>query len=319
MEYTVIIPAYNEADSLKELCTRILGAFRSIGKESAFEIFVVNDGSTDDTPDVLKDLESKNKFIKSVTLRKNMGKSFALTAGFLNTNSDYIITMDADLQDSPEDIPAMISKIGQGYDLVTGWKQDRQDSVVRVMGSKAFNSMVSHVGGVKLHDFNCGFKIYRLKVIKNISVYGQHHRFIPLLTSFMGFRVAEMPISHTRRKYGKSKYRTFRYQGFFDLLSILFTYKYRFSPLYFFGVLGMIFILPSLAVLFFIVVKHIIFVIGMGEDYIGKARLLLPLSFTVLLSGINIFIAGFVCDFILYHQSRKRSAELMENMIEERN
>lgn len=316
MKYAVIVPVRNESKSIVELCDRISRVFASIGCTKDLEILIVDDGSSDNSREIIEKLQAADRRIKSIYLRKNIGKSFALTAGFLHASADYIITIDGDLQDSPEDIPLMIRKMEEGYDLVTGWRQTRRDGAVRSWGSRLFNSVVSSLGGIRLHDFNCGFKLYRSAVIKTISVYGQYHRFIPLLAHFMGFRVAEVPVSNSSRKYGSSNYPAIRYQGFFDLLSILFTYKYRFSPLYFFGMLGSLLIVPSFAVIFFIACKHLLFVAGLGDDYIGKTRLLLPLSFTVLLLGINIFLTGFVCDFILYHQSKRRSEEMMENMIE---
>ena len=316
MKYTVIVPVRNESRAIAELCDRIFTVLHSMGSAKDFDILIVDDGSTDSTKDIIKKLQDEKKYIRSIFLRRNMGKSFALTAGFLNTDCDYIITIDGDLQDSPEDIPAMIKKMEEGYDLVTGWRQKRCDGVVRACGSRLFNWLVSTLGGIKSHDFNCGFKLYKADVVKTISVYGQYHRFIPLLAHFMGFRIGEVKILHNKREYGSSNYPTFRYQGFFDLISILFTYKYRFSPLYFFGMLGLVFIVPSFIIIVVIAYKHMLFVTGFGEDYIGKTKLLLPLSFTVFLLGINIFLTGLVCDFVLYHQSKKRSHELLDNMIE---
>ena len=316
MKYIVIVPVHNESKAIAELCDRVFNVFHSMGKASDFEILIIDDGSTDSSKEEIKKLQSGKRYIKGLFLRNNMGKSFALTAGFLNIDADYIITIDGDLQDSPEDIPLLIKKLDEGYDLVTGWRQSRTDGVVRAYGSRLFNSAISHFGGICLHDFNCGFKIYKAKVIKNVSVYGQFHRFIPLLAHLMGFRVAETPVSHAKRRYGSSNYPAFRYHGVFDLMSILFTYKYRFSPLYFFGTLGFVFIIPSSAVILFIAYHHMMFVIGLGEDFISKTRFLLPLSFAALLLGINIFLTGFVCDFILYHQSKRKFTELMDGMIE---
>jgi glycosyltransferase involved in cell wall biosynthesis len=316
MKYSVIVPVHNESKTIAELCSRIFNVFHSMGDVKNFEILILDDGSTDSSKKEINKLQSENKYIKGIFLRNNMGKSFALTVGFLNVDSDYIITMDGDLQDSPEDIPLLIKKLDEGYDLVTGWRQNRSDGVVRAYGSRLFNYVVSRFGGIRLHDFNCGFKIYKSKVIKNISVYGQFHRFIPLLAHLMGFRVTEAPVSHCKRKYGFSNYPAFRYNGIFDLMSILFTYRYSFSPLYFFGMLGFVVIIPSVAAILFIAYRHTLFVLGIGEDYISKTRFMLPLSFTTFLLGINIFLTGFVCDFILYHQNKKKFTERMQEMIE---
>ncbi len=316
MEYSVVIPVYCEAESIEELCDRIFKVFDAIGKNKDFEIIFVDDGSADSSRIILKRLQSERPYIRVIFFRKNVGKTVALMTGFLHAKGNLIITIDGDLQDNPEEIPMMVKKINEGYDLVSGWKQRRKDGLIRVLGSKLFNWLVSCLGGIKLHDVNCGFKIYKADIIRNIPMYGQYHRFAPLLAHFMGFKVAEIQVSHNKRKHGFSKYPAIRYEGFFDLLSILFTYKYKFSPLYFFGMVGCVFIIPSIAIILSIAYHHALFVVGLGEDYISKTRLILPMAIAGLLSGINIFLTGFVCDFILYHQSKRRFAEFMESMIE---
>lgn len=318
MEYTVIVPVYNEEKSLVELCDRVYKTFEIIGKTKDFEILFVDDGSRDLSKEILKKLCLEKTYVKSLFLRRNNGKALALMAGFLYSKNNIVITIDGDLQDKPEDIPAMIEKLNEGYDLVSGWKQKRQDSLVRVLGSSLFNLAVSYFGGLKLHDFNCGFKIYRADVVKKILVYGQYHRFIPLLVHFMGFKVTELPISHSKRKHGVSKYSVFRYQGLFDLLSILFTYKYRFSPLYFFGALGLLLIVPSFATFSYLMFRHTLFVLGLGDNYMSRITLLLPLSTTIGIVGVSIFLTGFVCDFILHHISKARIIDLVESIIEEK-
>ncbi len=318
MEYTVIVPVYNEEKSLVELCDRVYKTFEVMGKSKDFEILFVNDGSRDLSKEILKKLCIEKTYVKSLFLRRNNGKALALMAGFLYSKNNIVITIDGDLQDKPEDIPIMIEKLNEGYDLVTGWKQKRQDSLVRVLGSRLFNLVVSYFGGLKLHDFNCGFKIYRAEVVKKILVYGQYHRFIPLLAHFMGFKVTELPISHCKRKHGGSKYSVFRYQGLFDLLSILFMYKYRFSPLYFFGALGLLLIVPSFATIFYLMFRHTLFVLGLGDNYMSRITLLLPLSTTICIVGVSIFLTGFVCDFILHHISKARIIDLVESIIEEK-
>lgn len=316
MKYTVLVPVYNESNSLTELCDRIETAFRSIKEEKEFDILIVDDGSTDSSRDVIKSLCAGRGYVKAIFLRKNVGKSFALTAGFMNSHSDYVITIDGDLQDRPEDIPVLINKISEGYDLVSGWKQNRKDGIVRVLGSRVFNDVVSRLGGIRFHDFNCGFKIYRSNVVKNISVYGQHHRFIPLLAYFMGFKVTEAPISHDKRRFGYSKYPAFRYHGLFDILSILFTYKYRFSPLYFFGAIGIMLIAPGALLAAYLLCRHLMFVFGFGTQYMLFNRPLLMASFTVCILGLNVFLTGFVCDFILQHSGSKGVTGYVESLID---
>ncbi len=317
MEYSVVVPIYNEAGSIVELTNRVYKVFESMGKGANFEILFVDDGSTDSSMEILKKLCNERIYVKSIILRKNIGKSFALTAGFMYVKGDYVVTIDGDLQDRPEDIPKMIAKLDEGYDLVSGWRQRRQDSRIRICGSWLFNGVVGYLGKISLHDFNCGFKAYRSKVIKKMVIYGQYHRFIPLLASLMGFKVAEISVTNDIRKYGVSKYRTFRYQGFFDLLSILFTFKYRFSPLYFFGGIGSVLIVPSSITILYLIFRHILFVIGVGDNYISKITLLLPLSTTLFLIGGSIFLTGFLCDFILSHQSSKNFYSSIDNLIEE--
>ena len=226
-EYTVVIPAFNESESLPELVRRVDAAFRQgFDEPKLYEIIVVDDGSTDDTRDVLARLREEHTCLRAVILRRNAGKSMALMTGFLKSRGARVVTMDADLQDNPEDMPNLLRKLNEGFDLVSGWRQNRQDKSFRKIGSKIFNSAVAKTTGLKLHDLNCGFKLYRQEMVKALCVYGQYHRYIPLQAHLMGFRVSEEKIGNTQRKHGKSKYKAFRYQGLFDLLSILFTYKY---------------------------------------------------------------------------------------------
>lgn len=317
MEYSVIIPVFNESESFTELIGRLAKVFKSVGKENSFEIIFVDDGSTDSSKEILRNLCLQQACVRAIFLRKNSGKSFALNAGFIHAKGNFIITIDGDLQDRPEEIPRLIKKINEGYDLVSGWKKGRQDGIIRVLGSWIFNRVVSSFGGFRLHDFNCGFKIYKAEVFKSIFVYGQYYRFIPLLAHFLGFKVAELRILHDKRKYGVSKYSTFRYQGFFDFLSILFIYKYRFSPLYFFGTLGLFFIIPSSLVVFYLVGWHIVYLLGLGKGHILANRPLLAFSLTICLLGMQIFLTGLVCEYILHHQGNKRVAVYIDNLIEE--
>jgi|TARA_B100000315_G_scaffold22100_1_gene19289 glycosyltransferase involved in cell wall biosynthesis len=318
-EYTVIVPIYCEAESITELCDRVFKVFASMDKASDFEMMIVDDGSIDASKSIIKDLCNERAYVKSIFLNKNFGKAIALTAGFIHAKGNFIITIDGDLQDNPEEIPRLIEKLNQGYDVVSGWKRKRHDRFVRVWGSWLFNRVVSYFGGIKLHDFNCGFKIYKADVIKNIFLYGQYHRFIPLLAYFMGYKVTELPVSHNKRKHGYSKYPVLRYQGFFDLMSILFTYKYRFSPLYFFGTVGFLLIVPSFLTILYLIFRHTLFVLGFGENYIERISLLLPLSTTICVLGVTIFLTGLVCDFILHHHTSKNGiAYLLESIIEEK-
>lgn len=317
MEYSVIVPVYNESKSLAELSDRIYSVFKGMDKEKNFEVLFVDDGSTDSSREILRGLCNEKPYVRSIFLRSNFGKSFALTSGFIYAEGVFIITIDGDLQDRPEEISKMIEKIKEGYDLVSGWRQMRQMSIFRTWGSWLFNRIVSCIGGVKLHDINCGLKIYKARVAKSLSIYGQHYRFIPLLANYEGFKIAETRVLHDKRKYGTSKYPAFRYQGFFDLLSILFIYKYKFSPLYFFGTLGLVLIIPSSAAIIYIAFRHTLFVLGIGENYITKISLLLPLSTTICILGVSIFLIGFLCDFILCHLGKNNAIASLQGVIEE--
>lgn len=314
MDYSVVIPVFNEVESIIELTDRIFMVFKSINKENNFEIIFIDDGSFDSTLEILENLSKEKTFVRFISLRKTFGKSYALISGFIKVTGNIVITMDGDLQDRPEDIPLLLEKLNEGYDVVSGWRHDRKDNLIKILGSKLFNSVVSYFGGIKLHDFNCGFKAYNVKVIKHVCIYGQYHRFIPLLAHLLGFKVTEVKISHAPRIFGVSKYPILRYQGFFDLLSILFTYKYKYSPLYFFGKIGLFFIIPSFSILVYLAFKHTLFVLGLGENYMARITLLLPLSTSFFTVGSNIFLTGFVCDFVLSHQSKDSIIDLLESI-----
>jgi len=319
MEYSVIVPVFNESKSLEELVERTAKTFQLMNKQGQFEIIFVDDGSTDDSRPILRRLSKERSFVRSIFLRKNFGKSFALTAGFIRSSGSYIITLDGDLQDRPEEIPRMLEKINEGYDLVTGWRKQRKDTLFKRWGSWWFNRVVSWLGGMRLHDSNCGFKVCKANVAKGIAVYGQQYRFIPLLAHFAGFKVAELPIEHDSRRYGNSRYPTIRYQGFFDLLSILFIYRFRFSPLYFFGIVSGALVVPSFLIIAYLGVCQVLYLFGGGDRFnvLTQNRPIFATALTMSLIGIQIFLTGLLCEYLLYHQWDKRMANLMESFIEE--
>lgn len=309
--YSVVVPVHCEATALPELCDRVERVFAQMGCGDKFEMLVVDDGSTDGTPVVLQQLAKERQYVRYITFRRNFGKSLALMAGFQYVNGNVLITMDGDLQDNPEDIPALLSKLNEGYDLVCGWRRNRAEKSSRKIGSKIFNTTVALATGLEIHDINCGFKAYRAEVARAICIYGHYHRYIPVLAHLVGFKVGEVSVLNSERKYGGSKYYTFRYQGFFDLLSILFVHKYGLSPLHFFGTVSMALLIPSMAELFYLISQHALFLLGFDQGYIPLNRPLLLLSLVGILVGVIIFITGFVCDFILHHQIRGRINEIL--------
>ena len=238
MDVSIVIPLFNEADSLKELTKRIIEQFQSIKKES--EIVFIDDGSTDNSYEVLKSLQTEHQEIHIIQFNRNFGKSAALSEGFKMATGDIVITMDADLQDDPAEIPKLIAQIETGYDLVSGWKKKRKDPITKTIPSKLFNFFTRQLTGIKIHDFNCGLKAYRQQVIKAIPVYGELHRYLPVLAHWLGFRVGELVVTHHARKHGYSKFGLKRYfNGFFDLLTVLFITRFRQKPLHLFGFMGL--------------------------------------------------------------------------------
>ncbi|MDX2475169.1 MAG: glycosyltransferase family 2 protein [Candidatus Krumholzibacteria bacterium] len=238
-DIAVVVPAYNEAESLPELIDRIEAAITGMGK--TWEAWIIDDGSTDNTFGVIEELAAARPQVHGLSFGRNFGKAAALAAGFKAVSADLIITMDADLQDDPAEIPAFAELIDQGYDLVSGWKQDRKDSFVKNKTSKVFNWFTSRMCGLSLHDFNCGLKAYRRSVTQKVRLYGDMHRYVPALAHLDGFKVTEMPVKHFARKYGTTKYGMDRFvNGFMDLLTVYFLHARHTSPLHFFGRMGLV-------------------------------------------------------------------------------
>lgn len=238
-DISVVTPVYNEEESLKELFAKIESVFNRLDK--TYEVIFIDDGSTDKTFGILKGLSANNQRLKIIQFRRNFGKSAALTAGFEIASGEFVITMDGDLQDDPEEIPNFLQKIQEGYDLVVGWKTERKDPVGKKIASKIFNRATRWLTGVKVHDSNCCFKIFRSEVIKNIKLHGELHRYIPALVHWRGYKIAEIKIRHLPRKYGRSKYGFSRLlKGFLDLLTVKFIMAYLGRPIHFFGQVGLL-------------------------------------------------------------------------------
>jgi glycosyltransferase involved in cell wall biosynthesis len=239
IDLSVVIPLYNEEDSLKELSQQLRSTLNRMNLR--YELLFVDDGSTDRSFQVLRDLKRIDRHVKVIRFRRNYGKSAALAVAFEKAIGNIVITMDADLQDDPAEIPALKRKLDEGFDLVSGWKKIRRDPMTKTLPSRFFNFVTRVLTGIKIHDFNCGLKAYRREVIKTVKVYGELHRYIPVLAHWEGFKVGEMVVQHRARKYGKTKFGLGRFwKGFLDLLTALFTTRYLRRPLHPFGLLGLL-------------------------------------------------------------------------------
>ena len=238
-DISIVIPVYNEEASIKELFFKIENVLNRMNK--AYEVIFIDDGSADKTFDVLKELSETNKQFKAIRFRRNFGKSAALTSGFEHAKGDFIITMDGDLQDDPEEIPNFLEKIKEGYDLIVGWKSKRKDPIGKKIVSKIFNKTAAWLTSVRVHDSNCCFKIFRQEVVKNIRLHGELHRYIPALAYWQGYKINEIKVRHYPRKYGKSKYGPGRlFKGFLDLITVKFLMTYLTRPIHFFGQVGLL-------------------------------------------------------------------------------
>ncbi len=235
---SVVVPLLNEEDSLPELALQLQSELEKM-TSGRYEVIFIDDGSTDSSFNVIKQINQRNNKFRCIRFRRNYGKSAALSVGFREARGKFVVTMDADLQDDPAELKKMIDKLHEGYDLVSGWKQNRKDPISKTLPSKFFNFVTSIASGLKLHDYNCGLKAYRREVVKTVNLYGDMHRYIPFLAFREGFRVTEIPVTHHARRYGKSKFGVSRLMtGYLDLLTVIFTGKYLKRPLHFFGTLG---------------------------------------------------------------------------------
>lgn len=288
---SVIVPLYNEEKSLEILYEHLVKNLLQLDKK--YEIIFVDDGSTDTSLKILKSLEKKNSSIRIFSFRRNQGKSEALNLGFRVANGNPIVTLDADLQDRPGEIKKLVEKSKQGYDLVSGWRKKRNDTGRIRAGSKLFNTIVRIVWGTKLHDYNCGLKVYTNDLAKSLMLYGGMHRFIPLLAYEQGFRIAEVEVSHDKRQFGKSKYGISKlWKDLPDLFTMMFLTKYGKKPLHFFGLIG------GLLLLIGIIILAYLWTIQLQGNSIGR-RPLLFVGFFAIISGMQIFFTGFLADLII--------------------
>jgi len=291
-QISIVIPLFNEEESLKELSERIQEV---CSKENiTYEVLFIDDGSTDNSLQRIKEINRSNKRFKCFSFRRNFGKSAALNVGFKKSRGDIIITMDADLQDDPKEIPALISKIKEGWDIVSGWKKKRHDPLLtKNLPSKFFNFVTRKLSGIDIHDMNCGLKAYKKEVCRDVTVYGELHRYIPVLAKEFGYRTTEIPVTHHKRKYGKTKFGLSRFiKGFLDLLTILFNSKYGKRPLHLFGALGTLCFGAGFIINLYLSILWYFYNIWLGN------RPLLFLGVLLLILGIQFFSIGLLGEMI---------------------
>ncbi|QED37255.1 glycosyltransferase [Antarcticibacterium arcticum] len=307
MQLSIVIPLLNEEESLTELYNWIVSVMQS--NSYSYEIIFIDDGSTDDSWKIIQELSVKNPSVKGIKFNRNYGKSQALHAGFLATEGDVVITMDADLQDNPEEIPALYRLIQEeNYDLVSGWKKKRYDSVIsKNLPSKLFNAAARKTSGVKLHDFNCGLKAYHKKVVKNIDVYGEMHRYIPVLAKNAGFvKITEKEVKHQARKYGKTKFGMERFiNGFLDLISIWFLSKFGKRPMHLFGALGVLMFFFGFIAAAWIGLSKLYKMYHNLPNILVTQNPWFYISLILMVIGTQFFLAGFLGELILRSKREK--------------
>jgi glycosyltransferase involved in cell wall biosynthesis len=297
-ELSVVIPLYNEEGSLPELYHGIKQVLDA--NKLTHQIIFVDDGSTDRSPAILQEFQRHDTSVHAISFRKNLGKSAALQAGFTESQGQIVITLDADLQDDPKEIPNLIAKLNEGYDLVSGWKKKRHDPLTKTLPSKFFNLTVAFASGLRLHDFNCGLKAYRLDVVKSFQVYGELHRFLPVLAKWSGFRCTEIPVQHHPRKYGKTKFGISRFlSGFLDLITVVFLSKYTRKPLHLFGAIGLISIIAGLLICAYLAVGWF------QGRWIGNRPILL-LGVLLIVVGVQFFSIGLLGEMLTHAIERDR-------------
>ncbi len=299
LAYSIVIPVYDEAQSLPILYEQLTTQLRQLGQP--YEIIFVDDGSRDGSWSVIEGLHQQDAAVKAVRLRRNFGKTPALTAGFQRCRGEIIFTLDADLQDDPLEIPAFLAKLEEGYDLVSGWKFPRHDPISKTFPSRIFNKTVALTTGVALHDMNCGFKAYRREVIEDLRLYGELHRFIPVLAAGRGFRVTEVKVQHHPRQYGVSKFGARRFaRGFLDLLVVLFLTTYLRTPLRLFGPLGFVCLLAG-----FLIDLYLVILKFAANEQISRHPLLF-LGIVLMIFGLSMILTGLQSEMIRHYSYQPR-------------
>ena len=310
LDLSVVIPLLNEAESLPELTNWIR---RVVEKEGySYEIVFVDDGSTDESWAVIQQLRKDNPNVRGLKFRRNYGKSAGLHEGFQAAKGRVIITMDADLQDSPDEIPDLFRMITEeGYDLVSGWKKKRYDPITKTIPTKLYNAVTRSISGIKLHDFNCGLKAYRYEVVKNIEVYGEMHRYIPVIAKWAGFKkIGEKVVQHRARKYGTTKFGLSRFiNGPLDVLSITFVSRFGKRPMHFFGVAGVFSLLAGFLVLVWLSLEKILLGIGKIHD-----RPIFYFGILLLIVGMQLFSTGFLAELVARNSPHRNQYQIEEEI-----
>ena len=315
IDISVVIPLLNEEESLPELTSWI----EKVMKENhyKFEVILIDDGSNDNSWEEIKKASSRNSSFKGLRFNRNYGKSAALDVGFQEAKGDVVITMDADLQDSPDEIPGLYKMImDDGFDIVSGWKKKRYDPISKTIPSKLFNAVTRKLSGIKLNDFNCGLKAYKSRVVKSVEVYGEMHRYIPVIAKWNGFtRIGEKVVEHRARKYGHTKFGLERFIfGFLDLLSISFVSKYKKRPMHFFGTLGTLSFFFGLLITLYVIGKKI-YAIQMQiphRDIVDQPTFFLAL--VALIIGVQLFLAGFIGEMMTMNSNKKNDYIVSEKI-----
>jgi glycosyltransferase involved in cell wall biosynthesis len=306
---SLVIPVYNERESVRPLYEAIVASMERVGE--TFEIVFVDDGSTDGSFNALRDLHAADQRVHVIRFRRNFGKSPALLAGFGHSRGDIIFTMDADLQDDPAEIPQFLEKIREGYDLVSGWKYPRLDPVSKTFPSKIFNNVVSSTTGVHLHDMNCGFKAYRRELIEELKLYGELHRFIPVMAKWRGFSITEVKVKHHPRQFGKSKFGAKRFlRGFLDLMTVLFLTSYMRTPLRLFGPVGIVSFLLGFGIDAWVVANRFI-----ANDPI-KNHPILFLGIVLMIVGVQFILSGLQSEMIRHFNFNQRDEYSVKQVLD---
>ncbi len=316
MKLSVVVPLYNEEESIGELFAWIKRVVTPLNWE--YEVLFVDDGSSDKSWQLVAEMSEKYKEVKGLKFRRNYGKSAALYCGFEVAKGDVVITMDADLQDSPEEIPELVRMITEdGYDLVSGWKKKRHDPISKTLPSKLFNRTVRFVSGIKLHDFNCGLKAYRNEVVKNIEVYGEMHRYIPLIAKQNGFEnIGEKIVQHQERKYGVSKFGIERtIKGFLDLLSVSFITKFGKRPMHLFGTLGTLMFFVGFVTAAWLGVHKLWFVYqGIKAQMVADSPYFY-ISLVSMMIGTQLFLTGFIAEMVSRNSPERNKYQISEKLL----